>query len=248
MPDAVRWPYLRRHGSERQSGTGHGGAHRLGRAFALGLARAGADVLIDYRSSEAEAHRTVDEIRALGRRAEAVRADVSDGADVKRLVATCEDTFGRLDVLVNSASLFDSAPLERVTDEDWDRSMAVNLKGPFMLSRDAAPLLRRDGGGLIVNIADLSAFQPWPSYAAHAVSKAGLVHLTRVLARALAPEIRANCIAPGTVLPPEGYTEAESDPKGVAPRDRAGRRPGRRGARADVLRGSRFRDGRSLDR
>lgn len=192
-----------------------GGAHRLGRAFALGLARAGADVLIDYHASEEEAGETVAQIRALGREAEAIRADISDGADVKRLVAACADDFGRLDVLVNSASLFHSAPVESTTDADWDRSLDVNLKGPFMLSRDAAPLLRRDGGGVIVNIADLSAFQAWPSYVAHAVSKAGLVHLTRVLARALAPDIRVNCVAPGTVLPPTGYTDAESDPRGT---------------------------------
>ena len=192
-----------------------GGAHRLGRAFALGLARAGADVLIDYHSSAADAERTVAEIRATGRRAEAVRADVSREADVQSLVAACSDAFGRLDVLVNSASLFHSAPMEQTTTADWNRSLAVNLTGPFLLSREAAPLLRADGAGLIVNIADLSAFQPWPSYVAHAVSKAGLVHLTRVLARALAPDIRVNCIAPGTVLPPEGYTEAESDPKGA---------------------------------
>ena len=191
-----------------------GGAHRLGRAFALALARAGADVLVDYHSSAAEAERTVADIRALGRRAEAVRADVSSEADVGRLLDACRDGFGRLDVLVNSASLFHSAPLESMTTADWQRTLDVNLTGPFLLSRDAAPLLRADGGGLIVNIADLSAFQPWPSYAAHAVSKAGLVHLTRVLARALAPDVRVNCIAPGTVLPPEGYTEAESDPKG----------------------------------
>lgn len=191
-----------------------GAAHRLGRAFALGLARAGADVLVNFHSSEAEAHRTVDEIRALGRRAEAVRADVSREDDARRLLDACRASFGRLDVLVNSASLFHSAPLESMTTADWQRTLDVNLTGPFMLSRDAAALLRADGGGLIVNIADLSAFQPWPSYAAHAVSKAGLVHLTRVLARALAPDVRVNCIAPGTVLPPEGYTEAESDPKG----------------------------------
>ena len=192
-----------------------GGGHRLGRAFALGLARAGADVLIDYHSSEADAHETVEEIRALGRHAEAVRADVSKESDVRHLVAACRDGFGRLDVLVNSASLFHSSPVEQTTTDDWNRSLAVNLTGPFMLSREAAELLRADGGGLIVNIADLSAFQPWPSYVAHAVSKAGLVHLTRVLARALAPHVRVNCVAPGTVLPPEGYTETESDPKGA---------------------------------
>ena len=192
-----------------------GGGHRLGRAFALGLARAGANVLIDYHESEEEAQATVSEIRALGCEAEAVRADVSVPADVKRLVEACAERFGRLDVLVNSASLFRSASVAETTDADWDRTLSVNLKGPFMLSRDAAPLLRREGGGLIVNIADLSAFQAWPSYVAHSVSKAGLVHLTRVLARALAPDVRVNCIAPGTVLPPTGYTEAESDPKGT---------------------------------
>ena len=207
-----------------------GGAHRLGRAFALGLARAGADVLIDYHSSEADAARTVAEIRGLGRRAEAVRADVSSEADVRRLVDSCRDAFGRLDVLVNSASLFHSAPVEATTTADWQRSLDVNLTGPFMLSREAAPLLRADGGGLIVNIADLSAFQPWPSYVAHAVSKAGLVHLTRVLARALAPDIRVNCVAPGTVLPPEGYTDSESDPKG------ARRVIGREGTPEDAVR------------
>ena len=191
-----------------------GGAHRLGRAFALGLARAGADVLIDYHSSEADAARTAEEIRALGRRAEAVRADVSREVDVRRLIEACRDRFGRLDVLVNSASLFHSAPVESTTTEDWQRTLDVNLTGPFMLAREAAPLLRAHGDGLIVNIADLSAFQAWPSYVAHAVSKAGLVHLTRVLARALAPDVRVNCVAPGTVLPPEGYTESESDPKG----------------------------------
>ncbi|HUF11951.1 MAG TPA: SDR family oxidoreductase [Longimicrobiales bacterium] len=207
-----------------------GGAHRLGRAFALGLARAGADVLIDYHASEEEAGETVAQISALGREAEAIRADISDGADVKRLVAACADRFGRLDVLVNSASLFHSAPVESTTDADWDRSLDVNLKGPFMLSRDATPLLRRDGGGVIVNIADLSAFQAWPSYVAHAVSKAGLVHLTRVLARALAPDIRVNCVAPGTVLPPTGYTDAESDPRG------ARRVIGREGTPEDAVR------------
>ena len=191
-----------------------GGAHRLGRAFALGLARDGADVIVNYHASADDAERTVEEIRALGRRAEAVQADVSKEADARRLLDACRSAFGRLDVLVNSASLFHAAPLESMTTEDWNRSLAVNLTAPFMLSRDAAPLLRAHGEGLIVNIADLSAFQPWPSYAAHAVSKAGLVHLTRVLARALAPDVRVNCIAPGTVLPPEGYTEAESDPKG----------------------------------
>ena len=180
-----------------------GGARRVGRALSLALARAGADIVVNYFSSAREAEETVAEIVALGRRAIAVHAEV------QILIQKTADTFGRLDVLVNNASLFETAPLLAIEEEAWDRVMAVNLKGPFLLSQAAAPLLRRDGGGVIVNIADLSAFQPWPSYAHHAVSKAGLVHLTRILARALAPDIRANCIAPGTVLPPPDYTEEQ---------------------------------------
>jgi NAD(P)-dependent dehydrogenase (short-subunit alcohol dehydrogenase family) len=112
--------------------------------------------------------------------------------------------FGRLDVLVNSASLFERQPVAAITESDWDRVLGVNLKGPFFLSQAAFSLLAETGGS-IVNIADLSALQAWPNFAHHAVSKAGLVHLTRVLARALAPRVRVNAIVPGTVLPPSGY-------------------------------------------
>ena len=182
-----------------------GGAVRLGRALALALARAGADVVIGYHSSARESADAVRHIEGLGRRGVAVRADVSSEEDVRGLVEACRSELGGLDILVNSAALFESAPLADITRQDWDRVLAVNLTGPFLLSREAAPLLRAEGGGVIVNMADLSAFQPWPSYAHHAVSKAGLVHLTRVLARALAPEVRVCCIAPGTVLPPESY-------------------------------------------
>ncbi|HSJ24470.1 MAG TPA: SDR family oxidoreductase [Longimicrobiales bacterium] len=196
-----------------------GGAHRLGRAFALGLAQAGADVVINYRTSADAARATQRDIEALGRRAAVVQADVSRSDDVNRLVAATADTFGRLDILVNSASLFERQPVAEITEADWDRVMAVNLKGPFLLSQAAAPHLRRDDGGVIVNIVDLSALQPWPSYAHHAVSKAGLLHLTRVLARALAPEIRVNAIAPGTVLPPEGTDAEEGSERRVLARE-----------------------------
>ncbi|HEY8468361.1 MAG TPA: SDR family oxidoreductase [Longimicrobiales bacterium] len=186
-----------------------GGARRLGRALALALARAGADVVINYFRSAEAAEATVADIVALGRRAIALQGDVSRRDDALTLIRRTAEVFGRLDILVNSAATFEQAPLLAISEEDWDRVLAVNLKGPFLLSQAAVPLLRRDGGGVIVNLADLSAFQPWPSYPHHSVSKAGLVHLTRVLARALAPDIRANCIAPGTVLPPEDYTEEQ---------------------------------------
>lgn len=186
-----------------------GGARRLGRELALALARAGADVVINYHRSATEAEATVQDIVALGRRAIAVQGDVSRSADVNTLIRRTAEVFGRLDILVNSASTFEQAPLLAVDEAAWDRVLAVNLKGPFLLSQAAVPLLRQDGGGVIINLADLSALQPGPSYPHHSVSKAGLVHLTRVLARALAPDIRANCIAPGSVLPPDDATEEE---------------------------------------
>jgi len=207
-----------------------GGGRRLGRELALALARAGADVVVNYFRSAEAAEQTAAQITALGRRALPVHADVSLKPEVLELVRRTADAFGRLDILVNNASTFHSAPFLALDEADWDRVLAVNLKGPFLLSQAAAPLLRRDGGGVIINIADLSALQPWPAHAHHSVSKAGLVHLTRVLARALAPEIRANCIAPGTVLPPEDY------PEEALRRDRERTLLKRLGSPADVAR------------
>jgi NAD(P)-dependent dehydrogenase (short-subunit alcohol dehydrogenase family) len=131
-----------------------------------------------------------------------VQADVSRIADVQHLIAETKRVFGGLDILVNSASLFERAPFAAITEADFDRVLAVNLKAPFFLSQAAAPLLATGAGGTIINILDLSAVQAWPSYAPHAVSKAGLAHLTRILARVLAPHVRVNAIAPGSVLPP----------------------------------------------
>jgi len=199
-----------------------GGARRIGRAIALDLAQAGANIVINYNESERMARETVAEIESLGGLATAVRADVAEAREVEALVDATEKSFGGLDILVNSAATFESGRFEEITEAEWDRVLAVNLKGPFLLMQKAAPLLRKNGG-VVVNIADLSAFQPWPSYAHHATSKAGLVHLTRVAARALAPDIRVNCVAPGTVLPPEGYDGTGSD--GTSDR-RLVRRPG----------------------
>jgi NAD(P)-dependent dehydrogenase (short-subunit alcohol dehydrogenase family) len=182
-----------------------GGARRVGKAFSLGLARAGARVVVNYNQSSAEADATVAEIVTNGGEALAVQADVSRGEDIRRLVVETEAAFGGLDILVNSASLFERAPFTDITEADFDRVLGVNLKAPFFLSQAAAPLLARDGGGAIVNIVDLSATQAWPAFSHHAISKAGLAHLTRILARALAPAIRVNAIAPGNVLPPEDF-------------------------------------------
>jgi NAD(P)-dependent dehydrogenase (short-subunit alcohol dehydrogenase family) len=188
-----------------------GGARRVGRALSLALGRAGADVVVNYHNSREEADETVRELSSGGRRATAFRADVSKKHEIDALIEHVRREHGALHILVNNASRFDSAPFSQITEEAWRRVLDVNLTGPFLLSQAAAPLLQTDDGGVIINILDLSALQVWPSYAHHAVSKAGLLHLTRIMARALAPKIRVNAIAPGTVLPPDGYDGVGGD-------------------------------------
>ncbi len=198
-----------------------GSARRVGRALALGLARAGAHIVVHHHESTAEAASTAREIEGLGRRAHAVAADLSTPDGVAHLAARTEDLFGRLDILVHNASRFERASFEQITEAEWDRVLGVNVKAPFFLTQALLHLLRLEGG-VIVHIADLSALQAWPSYAHHAVSKAGLLHLTRVLARALGPGIRVNAIVPGTVLPPPDWTgedEAGGPARRVVMRD-----------------------------
>ena len=184
-----------------------GGARRVGEALSRALAHSGANVAINYNASATEA----DELSSQLPGSRAYKADVSRLEDLDTLVKQIEADYGRLDVVVNSASLFESGPFLEVTEETFDQVIGVNLKGPFFLAQKAAPLMKRNGGGCIVNIVDLSAFQPWPSYAPHSVSKAGLAHLTKILARALGPDIRVSAIAPGTVLPPDNYDGTGSD-------------------------------------
>jgi pteridine reductase len=179
-----------------------GGARRIGRALSLGLAEAGFDVVVNYHESEGEARDVVRKIEAMGQRAIAVQGDMSASADVAALADRLRSEFGRLDLLVNNASIFQPRKLLEVEEAEWDRVMAVNLKAPFLVLKATADLLE-EASGNVVNLVDLSAMQPWTDYAHHAVSKAGLLHLTRVMARAMAPRVRVNAIAPGSVLPPE---------------------------------------------
>jgi pteridine reductase len=185
-----------------------GAGHRIGRALALALAREGADVAIHYHRSATGAQQTADDAAAMGRRTALFPADLADTAAAEALPDQVVAQLGRLDVLVSSASLFESAPLAEVSAEAWDRVMAVNLRAPFLLTRAAAPHLA-GAGGVIINIADLAGLQSWPAFPHHGVSKAGLIHLTRVAARSLGPAVRVNCVVPGTVLPPEDYTEEQ---------------------------------------
>ena len=185
-----------------------GGAVRVGRALSLGLAEAGYDVVVNYHTSAGPAREVEARIRDLGRGALLAPGDVSSQADVDRISEAVEKEFGRLDLLVNSAASFQARPLLEVDAEEWDRVMAVNLKGPFLMVRALASLLKESRGS-VVNVLDLSALQPWTGHPHHAVSKAGLLQLTRVMARALAPDVRVNAVAPGTILPPDGYSQDE---------------------------------------
>jgi NAD(P)-dependent dehydrogenase (short-subunit alcohol dehydrogenase family) len=176
-----------------------GAAKRIGRSIALRLAADGADVVVNFESSKADAAELVREIQAGGRRAVAVEGDVSKRADVQKLMAATEREFGRLDILVNNAGMFFEAKFEELTEEQWDRIMNTNLKSQFLCAQAAAPLLRRKGRGRIINLTSLGGILPWPAYTHYCVSKAGAIMLTRCLARALGPEILVNGIAPGTI-------------------------------------------------
>jgi len=184
-----------------------GAAKRIGRSIALRLAAEGADVMVNYRKSKAEAESLVQEIRASGRRATAWQADVAHGSEVRRLIAGVEREFGRLDILVNNAGMFFPAPFDQLTEEQWDIILDANLKSQFLCAQAAAPLLKQSGRGRIINLASLGGLLAWPKFTHYCVSKAGVIMLTRCLARALAPEITVNCVAPGTISfegdPPE---------------------------------------------
>jgi len=192
-----------------------GGAHRVGRAIALGLARQGMHVVVHYGSSEAAARETVAEIKSLGARSLAVQADLHDPARIQALFETVAAEFGRLDVLVNSAASFVRQPFDEIGLDDWKDVLQVNLRAPFLCTQHAARLMRAvvrppDEPAAIINITDLSGIYPWRGYVQHGVSKAGLIHLTKITAYELAPAIRVNAIAPGAVLPPPGV-DAQSD-------------------------------------
>jgi NAD(P)-dependent dehydrogenase (short-subunit alcohol dehydrogenase family) len=199
-----------------------GSAKRLGRAVALRLAEEGADVVVHYRSSAPEAQSAAAAIEKLGRRGVAISADLSKAAECKQLIDESAKHFGRLDILVNSAANFLPASIVSTTEEVWDASLDTNLRAPFFCAQAAAPFLRRTRG-TIVNFADTGGLLGWPGYIAHSVSKAGVVMLTKVLAKALAPEVRVNAIAPGTITMPGDPPEWEADFIKRAPLQRTGK-------------------------
>jgi len=210
-----------------------GAGKRLGQAIAIGLAESGCDVAVHYHGSKQGADETAQAIRAAGRRAELLRADLSDARAAQGLADQAARTFKRLDVVVNSAAIMVRQPVESVTPESWDATLHLNLRAMFFVSQGAIPYLRR-AKGKIVNMADIAGIEPWPTYVPHCISKAGVIMLTKGLARALAPNIAVNAIAPGAVLLPENWDEQSSDHiRATTPLERLG-------SAADIVAALRF--------
>jgi pteridine reductase len=187
-----------------------GAGRRVGRAIALGLAAKGMRLAVHYHASSGEAEETVRLARDAGAPdAWTISADLRDARACARLVDETAERGRALDVLVNSAAEMHRTPFESVTSEEWDDIMSLNMKSPFFCSQAAARHMGE--GGAIVNIADLAALETWPEYIPHGISKAGVMQMTRALAKRLAPKIRVNAVVPGAVLLPEHWTKADAD-------------------------------------
>jgi len=200
-----------------------GAGKRLGRAVALRLANEGADVAVHYGKSAAEAREVVREIEKLGRRAIALQADLTRVVEIQQLVAGVAKEFDRLDILVNSAANFLETKFGATPESLWDAALDTNLKAPFFCAQAAAPYLAQSGKGIIINFADIGGLLGWREFLPHSISKAGIVLMTRVLAKELAPKVRVNAIAPGTITMPGDPPEWKADFIKRAPLGRTGR-------------------------
>ena len=189
------------------------GGKRIGRVVAQELARRGADVVLSYRGSKAEAEATARDVEAAGRRASLVQADVAEPAACRAIVDQAVAAFGKVDILINMASIYRETPFDTITTEDWDADLDVNLRSAFLCAHAAVPHMRRRGGGRIVNFADWLASSGRPHYRGftpYYVAKAGVVALTEALALETAKDgILVNAIAPGPIVPPPDMSEAE---------------------------------------
>ena len=186
-----------------------GAARRVGRVIALAFAAKGARVAAHYHTSASEARRLVEGVKSLsGAEAEAFRANLLEASAPQKLADAVARRFGGIDVLVNSASLYERTPFALATPDDWDRQMAVNARAPYFLAQACAPWLKRSEG-LVINIADWAAHRPYADYGPYCASKAALLCANKLLAKSLAPEVRVNAILPGPVLAPEAMSEWE---------------------------------------
>jgi pteridine reductase len=200
-----------------------GAGKRLGRAVALRLASEGADVAAHYGKSQAEAREVVAEIEKMGRRASAFSAELTDVLAIQKLVQSVASRFARLDILVNCAANFLETKFGETSEATWDASLDTNLKAPFFCAQAAAPHLAKSGRGVIINFADIGGLLGWTEFLPHSISKAGVIMLTRILAKELGPAVRVNAIAPGTITMPGDPPEWQADFIRRAPLKRTGR-------------------------
>lgn len=187
-----------------------GGAVRVGREITLQLAAAGAQVICQYYSSEKEALQLMQEVRAKGGKIELIQIDLNEKDAPARIINKAQTTFGTIDILVNNSALFYPTPLNKVTEKDWDTFINLNLKAAFFLAKEVGLIMKVQGRGRIINIGDTSYSSPWPDYLPYTISKAGVIAMTRGLAKSLAPQVLVNCINPGPVLLPQDYNEEQA--------------------------------------
>jgi pteridine reductase len=199
-----------------------GAGKRIGRAVALRLAAEGADVAIHYGKSETEAQEVAAQIQKLGRRSVALQADLTNVPEIRSVIDGVKKEFGRLDVLINNAANFIQTKFAEITEASWDQSLNTNLKASFFMAQTAAPLLLQSGNGVIINFSDIGGLMGWPGFLPHSIAKAGVIMMTRVLAKELAPEIRVNAIAPGTITMDGDPEDWEKDFIRRAPLKRSG--------------------------
>lgn len=183
-----------------------GGAKRLGKAIAVELGGAGANIALHYRTSSQDTAETATEVAKLGVEVCQIQGDLTEVTAAERVVDEAAAAWGRLDILVNNAAVFQRTPIGTVSETQWNTLLDTNLKGPFFCAQRAAPHLRQGGGGVIINMIETGIYIAWSGYVPYLISKAGLEQMTYGLAKALAPEVRVNGIAPGPILLEEGHS------------------------------------------
>lgn len=184
-----------------------GAAHRVGKSIALGLAKEGMKIGLHFNQTQEQANQTLKEIKALGAESFAIQGDFADVAQIKNVVKKCYEHFGQIDALINNAALYFKTPVGKTSEPEWDDLLDINLKAPYFCAQYVSDLMKQQKRGKIINITDVAGISPWPEFIPYSASKAGLIAVTKGLAKALAPNIQVNAIASGTILMSEGATE-----------------------------------------
>jgi pteridine reductase len=205
-----------------------GSAVRIGREICLQLASRGANIVVNYRSSAQAANELVEHLTGMNVRALAIQGDVSNSDDIRRISQEARAMFGKVDVLVNNASIYPKTPVSTLTEQEWDESIAVNLKGPFLCCLEFGRHMVESGGGVIVNLADWAAYRPYADYLPYLTAKGGIITMTMAFAKELAPSVRVNAVAPGPIYPPLDLAPEEIEEA------RAGTLLGRWGSARDI--------------